>query len=959
MESHIIELPEHLQIKAETRWRDLQKAAADIGLSAPDLPERSGPVLALSDFIAVNLTRSPRLFVDLVESADLNRGYSATEFADRLTQVLAGIDSEDDLNRNLRLFRRREMIRIAWRDLAGWAELEETVTELSDLADAVIDQAYQWLYDRYCDQFGTPTTTDGKTQGLIALGLGKLGARELNFSSDVDLIFAFPQSGSTAGGEKTLRNEEFFLKLCRRLISILGQPTAEGFCFRIDLRLRPFGDSGPMVLSFDALEQYYQDQGRDWERYAWIKARVVAGDLAAGDELLKRLQPFVYRRYLDYGAYEALRAMKQMITLEVARKRLQANIKIGPGGIREIEFFGQIFQLIRGGVVPDLQQRRIRKVLEVLAHDGYIPNETYLELDSAYVFLRRTENRLQEFDDQQTHQLPAKAENLTRLAVSMQFSDTADFETTLAAHRDNVHRHFQMLLETGTAQGPEKAAGQQLAAVWQSAMGSESALKILAAAGYRAPEQIITLLSYLRADGETRSLSAGGRQRLDRLMPVLLKEIGGCDQPDQTLQRIVELIKSIERRTSYLALLLEHPAARAQLIRLSSASPWLASFLARHPVLLDELLYPNSLAGPPKTDVLNREIDRRLGQVEIDDLEAQIEALCIFKQVNVLQVAAADIGGTLPLMRVSDHLSAIAETTVQRVVDLAWHHLVSKHGRPAACLGEQPCERGFAVIAYGKLGGLELGYGSDLDLVFLHAGSHGTTDGNEKPIDNSQFYNRLGQRVIHLLTAHTRAGRAYEIDMRLRPSGNAGVLVSHIDRFQEYQLEDAWTFEHQALIKARPICGDAVLTDGFASIRRRVLEQPRGGETLKKDVIEMRRRMRAELLKPVKGLFDLKQGIGGMVDIEFLVQYLVLRHSENFAGLTQWTDNVRLLQALSQTEIIHENTAHLLKHAYLIYRAVAHKLSLQEAPAQTTSGKYKHLQKRVREIWQGVFGQVD
>jgi glutamate-ammonia-ligase adenylyltransferase len=446
---------------------------------------------------------------------------------------------------------------------------------------------------------------------------------------------------------------------------------------------------------------------------------------------------------------------------------------------------------------------------------------------------------------------------------------------------------------------------------------------------------------------------------LDKLMPVLIKEIGQCDRPDLTLQRIVDLIKSIERRTSYLALLLEHPVVRAQLIRLSAASPWLASFLARHPVLLDELLYPHTLNGPPETDVLNSEIDRRLGQVEADDLEMQIEALCIFKQVNVLRVAAADVGGTLPLMRVSDHLSAIAESIVQRVVDLAWHHLVAKHGRPEASFAGSPCERGFAVIAYGKLGGLELGYGSDLDLVFLHAGNRGSTDGAENPIDSGQFYNRLGQRVIHLLTAHTRAGSAYEIDMRLRPSGNAGVLVSHIDGFQEYQLKAAWTFEHQALIKARPICGEASLTSAFEAIRRKVLALPRRSNKLKEDVIQMRRRMRQELLKPDPANYDLKQGIGGMVDIEFLVQYLVLLHAQNFAGLTVWTDNVRLLQALSQTGIIHENTAHLLKHAYLIYRAVAHQLSLQEAPAQISPDKYERLRKRVTEIWQNTFGAAD
>ena len=950
-----IELPVFLQTDADNKWHDILKSAATAGLPEPKLPAHGELVLAASEYVASYLTRSPHVLADLSSSGDLTRVYPSSEFDKKLTAAVEDAATEEMLSAILRRFRQREMIRIAWRDISGEAQLEETVTDLSALADALIDHAYQWLYRLFCDDFGFPADSDGNAQGLVVLGLGKLGAGELNFSSDVDLIFAFPRAGSTKGSENSISNEDFFLRLTRRLVGLLGQPTEEGFCYRVDLRLRPFGDSGPMVMSFERLEQYYQDQGRDWERYAWIKARVVAGDRSAGEELLHALRPFVYRRYLDYGAYEALRTMKQMIVLEVARKHLQDNIKIGSGGIREIEFFGQIFQLIRGGVVPELQERKIRKVLANLAGDGYIPQETHRELDDAYVFLRRTENRLQEFADQQIHQVPAGEAELTRLAVSMGFSDPSDFTGTLTAHRENVHRHFRMLLETGEADGSDRTVEKQLSAVWQGAMETDASVQLLTATGYLEPEQITGLLSHLRKDAETKALSASGRERLDKLMPVLLQEIGGGEQPDQTFKRIVDLIKSIERRTSYLALLLEHPVARAQLIRLSAASPWIASFLSRHPVLLDELLYPHTLAGPPENESLSSDIDRRLSQVDGNDLEAQIEALCIFKQVNVLRVAAADVSGILPLMRVSDHLSAIAESIVQRVVDLAWDHLVAKHGRPKANFGNLACERGFAVVAYGKLGGLELGYGSDLDLVFLHAGSQGTTEGKKHPIDNSQFYNRLGQRVIHILTAHTRAGRAYEIDMRLRPSGNAGVLVSHINGFEAYQLKEAWTFEHQALIKARPICGDKALTEKFESIRKGVLELPRHGADLKKDVLQMRQRMRQELLKPVAGIYDLKQGIGGMVDIEFMVQYLVLRHSADVSGLTEWTDTVRLLQTLSQTEIIHENTAHLLKHAYLIYRALAHQLSLQESPAHIRQDRYGRLRNRVSELWQGIF----
>jgi glutamate-ammonia-ligase adenylyltransferase len=439
------------------------------------------------------------------------------------------------------------------------------------------------------------------------------------------------------------------------------------------------------------------------------------------------------------------------------------------------------------------------------------------------------------------------------------------------------------------------------------------------------------------------------------LVPRILKDIGRCENPLVTLHRITDLIKAIERRTSYLALLLENPTALSHLVKLSAASPWIASFLARHPVLLDELLDPRTLYLPPEKNEMKNTLRQRLEQVPPDDLEYQIEQLCIFKQINVLRVATADVTGALPLMRVSDYLSEIAESILSEVVNLAWNHLVSKHGTPVCRLGSQICDQGFVVIAYGKLGGLELGYGSDLDLVFLHAGTGEQTRGKEKAIDSAQFFNRLGQRVIHILTSHTRAGKAYEIDMRLRPSGSSGILVSHIEAFGNYQSEDAWTWEHQALIRARPLCGDDFLANKFETIRQLVLARPRSREKLSAEVVDMREKMRKELLKPENGVFDLKQDTGAMVDIEFLVQYLVLLNSHKYDGLLKWTDNVRLIQSLIETGTMDEITAHVLKHAYLIYRAAAHQLSLQEKPAKVPREKFFHLQKRVVEIWQSYF----
>jgi glutamate-ammonia-ligase adenylyltransferase len=522
-------------------------------------------------------------------------------------------------------------------------------------------------------------------------------------------------------------------------------------------------------------------------------------------------------------------------------------------------------------------------------------------------------------------------------------------------HRNNVHAHFQMLLETDESEGRDKEIEDQLHGIWQDLVGGDQAIEILSTVGFNQPEAVISSLDYLRNHLETRELSQTGKQRLDKLIPKILKETGLSDQPLSTLQRIIDLVKSIERRTSYLALLLESPTILAHLVKLSHASPWITSFLARHPVLLDELLDPRTLYKPPASSDLKSELYRRMGQIPSQDLEYQIEELCIYKQINVLRVAAADVTGTLPLMRVSDHLSEIAETILNQVVSLAWDHLVERHGQPVCRCDHETCEKGFAVIAYGKLGGLELGYGSDLDLVFLHTGTTDQTRGGGRPIDSAQFFNRLGQRVIHILTSHTRAGKVYELDMRLRPSGSSGILVSHIDGFEEYHLKDSWTWEHQALIKARPICGEIRLTERFEKIRREVLGRPRDKSGLRKEVADMRERMRNELLAREKDIFDLKQDVAGMVDIEFLVQYLVLLKSHEYPELLQWTDNVRLLQTLIETGVMDEYTAHILKHAYLIYRAAAHQLSLQEKPAKVSLEKFGPVRARVQDIWQTFF----
>jgi glutamate-ammonia-ligase adenylyltransferase len=953
-------IPHLLKEDTLRKYEAFLSAAKDAGVSLSDNSEFINAlkrVFTFSDFVFKSCTRYPEFLKELHDSGDLQRTFKTDEFLEKLISNLTDVKDDAQLSARLRRFRRYHMVRIAWRDLAGWASLSETMESLSALADACIDQAMSFLYQWQCLKYGIPTAHDGSQQQLVIFGMGKLGGQELNFSSDVDLIFAYPETGITQGGLETINNEEFFVRLCRQLIKIIGATTTDGVVFRVDMDLRPYGESGPMVMSFDAIEEYYQKQGREWERYAWIKARVVAGDKDAGETLLKNLKPFVFRRYLDFGVFESLRKMKEKISLEVKRKGMTNNIKIGYGGIREVEFFGQIFQLIRGGITPLLQERRIQNTLKVLADENYISKKVSDELTMAYIFLRNTEHRLQEFSDQQTHVIPSDSIAKTRLAASMGFDTPEAFDVQLEKHRGIVHSHFDKLLEIKDSESINERTKEiktGLEAIWENLLEDKKRQKILLAAGYKNFHEVEGLLDHLRNHPATRSLSSDGRQRLDRLMPLMLKEIGRSEHPIVVLNRIVDLIKTIEQRTNYLALLLENPTAIVHMVKLVSASPWIVSFLSRHPVLLDELLDPRTLYRPPEKPELQIEIRKRLDLASNQDFEHQIQELCIFKQVNTLRVAAADVTGALTLMRTSDHLTEIAETVLNEVVELSWNHLIEKHGAPTCQMDGMEIGRGFSVIAYGKLGGIELGYGSDLDMVFLHSGTEGRTYGGKHTIDNQQFFARLGQRVIHILTTHTAVGKLYEPDMRLRPSGSSGILVSHIEGFRDYQTNKAWTWEHQALIKARPISGDINMAKRFEQIRNEVIARPRIKAKLTKDIIDMRERMRKELSNPDPKLFDLKQDTGGIVDIEFLVQYLVLLRSCEYKELLKWTDIVRLLETLKETGIISDQIAHILKFAYLTYRSSVHQFSLQEKPAKAPEAKFRGMRESVGQIWKDI-----
>jgi glutamate-ammonia-ligase adenylyltransferase len=957
---------------AETTWLAAVTALADSALArwqAWPAPRQQAfaQVLAASDFVSEQASRDPLMLLDLADSGELERSLAPGEMREHMQAALAQCASEDELARLLRRLRNRQQLRIIWRDVNRLAELRETCGDLTAMAEASIDLAYNWLYSQHCEQFGTPIgARSGEAQQMVVLGMGKLGAHELNLSSDIDLIFAYPEGGETLGAKRPLDNQEFFIRLGQRLIKALDAITVDGFVFRVDMRLRPYGTGGALVLSFNALEQYYQDQGRDWERYAMIKARVVAGDQQAGKQLLEMLLPFVYRRYLDFSAIEALRAMKQLIQQEVRRKGMADNIKLGSGGIREVEFIAQAFQLIHGGRDLSLQHRPLLKVLNVLEGQGYLPPAVVTELREGYEFLRYTEHALQTLADRQTQMLPDGALERERVAFIMGFADWPSFHQQLLYWRGRVDWHFrQVIADPDEVEGEETLAcvGAEWLPLWENSLDDEAACRQLQEAGFVDARASLQRLLGLRSGGQVRAMQRLGRERLDAFMPRLLAQAAEHAQPDLVLERVLPLVETVARRSAYLLLLSENPTAMQRLLRLCAASPWIAEQMTRFPSLLDELLNEARLFKPPLAPELAAELRERLMRIPEDDLEQQMEALRHFKLAHRLRVAASEIAGTLPLMKVSDYLTWLAEAIIEQVLALAWRQTVSKYGTPKRADGSL-CDPDFIIVGYGKVGGIELGHGSDLDLVFIHDGDPQAETDGVKAIDGAQFFTRLGQRIIHLLTAQTNSGQLYEVDMRLRPSGASGLLVSSLGAFARYQESEAWTWEHQALVRARVLVGCPRVGAGFAAIRAQVLGRQRDLDKLRSEVSEMRAKMRdnlgvketaagtaANAFEPT-AQFDLKQDAGGIVDIEFMVQYAALAWSHEHPELLQYTDNMRILDGLQQVGRLPATDVLLLQEAYKAYRAAAHRQALQKQPGLVSAEQFYPERHAVRRIWQ-------
>jgi glutamate-ammonia-ligase adenylyltransferase len=803
-----------------------------------------------------------------------------------------------------------------------------------------------------------PRGVDGTELELLILGMGKLGGGELNFSSDVDLVFLFPEHGETAG-PRSLEHEEFFTRVGKRVAQLLGSPTDEGFVYRIDLRLRPFGESGPVAVSFGALEDYLQQHGRDWERYAYVKARPVFG-ARRFDELYRDvLRPFVYRRYLDFGVFESLREMKELIAREVERRELQQNIKLGPGGIREIEFIVQAFQLLRGGSSPRLQTRRLLEALPQLAGQKLLPREVVDELLDSYRFLRRVENRLQEWNDEQTHELPRDEPAFTRLALAMGHDEWQPFATELDRHRERVSRHFRRAVFAPDSGQDANESTSALARLLDPDLDDERRQAVLAGLSVREPQSVAAMAQALQRLGAStycRRLDDTGRRRLQRLLPPLLRAVAPLPDAATVLTRVLGIVERIGGRTVYLALLNENPVARERLIELCAQSRFLADQIAAFPLLLDELLDPGLFEATPARAELEQELRARMAATGAEEPEHQVEALRQFQRAAMFRIAVRDLTGRLPLMKVSDRLTELAELIVQQALELAWQQITARHGVPMCGPDEQQLRAtGIVIVAYGKFGGIELGYASDLDLVFLHD-SAGEVQRTRGPlaVENSVFYLRLVQRLVHLLTVHSAAGRLYEVDTRLRPSGKGGLLVQSMHGFVEYQRSEAWTWEHQALLRSRAVAGDTGLRRRYEDLRVELLRAAVRRDTLRADVRAMRERMRNELSRSKPGEFDLKQDAGGITDIEFLAQYWTLLWASRHAELVTYSDNIRQLESLASICLVPQPTVDLLTSAYREYRQELHHLSLEGGSQLAPTSKFAATRDAVLGVWNEV-----
>ena len=892
-----------------------------------------------------SLTALRLISKDEILLEDLLQYHQETYTIDAMQKFLDGalIRDELTLKKALRQLRQRVLLRTMYRDLNGLCDLHEVMQTTTHLAEITLQtaalQQQAWLEL----VFGRPKSLTHEAQQLIVIGMGKLGGGELNVSSDIDLIFSFEQAGETTGVidlhtnivVNKISNQDFFNKLGKKIIAALDDVTEDGFVFRMDMRLRPFGSEGVLVPNCDALETYYQNNGREWERYAWIKGRVIAGPTAFISKLLK---PFIFRKYLDFNAFASMRDLKLQIHRDVEKKGMADNIKLGRGGIREIEFIAQVFQLIRGGADTSLQIKPTLKVLALLQQKGLLPSQVVNDLTAAYVFLRNLEHRLMYVDDQQTQDLPKTLEAKARIATAMDFADWQAFLSQLNIYRILVQTHFD-----ATFAAPIKSNRASTEPLWQGLLELETALQVLQEAGFDEPKTAHQQLQQLQISQRYQQLPEASRQRFDNLMPLVITQAGLEINSHIVLLRMINLLEGICRRASYLALLAQYPNALNLVIKLCAASPWLAQYLTTHPILLDELLDTQNLYAAPDFIAMQAQLMQQM-QALNGDTEAQMDKIRHFKHTAIMRFAAQDLANTLPLETLSDYLSSLADIILQISLQTIWQDFKYKH-----CDAPK-----FAVIGYGKLGSKELGYGSDLDIIFIY---------DDEYEGASEIYARFAQRISNWFNSATNAGLLYETDLQLRPDGNSGLLVSSLSAFSDYQLNKAWVWEHQALSRARFVAGDANIGSAFEQVRISVLTKQSDIESLKKSVLEMREKMRASHKPNVKSvnvndikLFDIKHGVGGIIDVEFALQFLILAHANRHPKLTENIGNIALLDLMATLKIIDMKLSLRVVNAYREYRRLQHALKLQgESQIKVEYELVSNHAYAVTTFWQHIF----
>jgi [glutamine synthetase] adenylyltransferase / [glutamine synthetase]-adenylyl-L-tyrosine phosphorylase len=861
---------------------------------------------------------------------DLREHGNAPLLIEKIALPSAG--SLDELNTNLRKFRQRVMLRLIFRDVNGLADLNEVVTTISNLADFVLTTALDFHQTEVADKFNLSATQRSDDNArLVIVGMGKLGAHELNVSSDIDLIFIHAEDGE-ANAEKSWH--EFHAEIGKRVIRTIDDVTQDGFVFRVDMRLRPYGASGALVTSLAALDAYFRTQARPWERYAWLKARAITGADATIKALSRLVTPFVYRRYHDYGAIEEMRDIHGQIRAEATKRNRLNDIKVGPGGIREVEFVVQMHQLIRGGREPRLQIASTRESFAVIASLGLMDADRVVRLSEAYIFLRNLEHRLQYVDDAQTQSLPTTEFEQARIAHAMNFADWAAFDAMLKTHRDIVTAEFENVFaktsddDSNASNAKETDLNTNIHAVFEGIALDEASKTAISA-------RVAAWTSASR----TATLSPKVRARMETLIPAALRAALAHDPSPTTAFRMFDLLDAIDKRETYLALLSEHPDVLNRVARIAAKSAWAADFLRKHPVLLDELLQHRNavIDWPHERENLNTQSTRLA-----NDTEALYELLRHTKQVITLKLNIADIEGRVGVMALSDGLSMLADMLLEATLKLAWQSMK---------VAEYSIPRGFAIIGYGKLGSKELGYASDLDLVFLY---------NENSSITADKYAKLAQRLSSWLNTMTAGGVLYETDLRLRPDGASGMLVSSLGAFRDYQFSRAWTWEHQALTRARWCAGDAALAAPFDAIRNEVLSKPREREKLRQEIIEMREKMRTEKDKTSKdrpNQIELKHTHGGIVDVEFIVQYLILAYSHEHPDFLKNLGNFALLMRAGALGILDEDIAAKVAKAYLAYREQQH-LARNNNQLKTWVAKDALSEERhaVTAAWSALFG---